>query len=258
MQARRREVPLHHDHGDGSVRAGPTAVDSDARSGGGPLHEGTGAAGFRALQEVAHDTLGHSRAFRQGWALGQKPSPVSPTGALLPLSAGSSAPFGLNASHLGKAVPFKRHDWPFRPGLFGLRGPGGLFCFETGNQFRDREPIRDREPFRDGEPRSRRGPLRDWEPSLRQRQRGHLQSIPAAAQNREELHHTECQRQREPKGNANKKATGTKFWGKGTIPFPLHQPPFSSPCFLGCLKSALVVTPKAICSAQRLTYPTRG
>jgi hypothetical protein len=104
--------------------------------------------------------------------LGQKPSPVSPTGALLLLSAGSSAPFGLNASHLGKAVPFKRHAWPFRPGLSAFRAPAGLL-------FRDRDPIsgqgtnsgqgtiRDREPFRDREPRSRRGfcfTIPGWEP----------------------------------------------------------------------------------------------
>ena len=159
---------------------------------------------------------------------------------------------------------------PFQPS-----GPRRAFCFETGNQFRDREPIRDGEPFgtgnhfgtgNQGAAGAHFGTGNQVYDSVgavtcdqfrRPPRIERNYTTPSVGGNGNQKA-TGTKRQREPKGNANQKATGTKFWGKGTIPFPLHQPPFSSPCFLGCLKSALVVTPKAICSAQRLTYPTRG
>jgi len=49
-------------------------------------------------------------------------------------------------------------------------------------------------------------------------------------------------RQREPEGNGNHQ---------------LHQPPFSSPCFLGNLKSALVVPPYGVLLSSILDVPTR-
>jgi len=64
----------------------------------------------------------------------QKTPLVSPAGALLPLSAGSSASFGINASHRVKAMPFERQF-----GLLGQAFPA--FGAPAGFLFRDKEPV---------------------------------------------------------------------------------------------------------------------
>jgi len=152
-QARRRQVPLHH--GDGGVGRGAAQVAPDLGAAGGHLYQGSSSAGFRALQEDAHDALGVLPACWQGETMCNI-SLVSPAKALLPRSAGSagSAPFGVNASHLVKAVPLRGSSAfsarPFQP----LGTPAGFRDKESSG----REPRTGREPL-GREPTCRRGHL---------------------------------------------------------------------------------------------------